>query len=87
MTAGVAALAQRFQIAALERVRSFDDFSVGNDPHAEHDFGAFELEEADEKLFWKIDYYADQEMTFGAEDPSDPAASYRVLTLMLASEY
>ena len=85
MTAGFASLERRLQIAAIDRVRSFDSFSAENDPYGEHDFGGFELE--GERLFRKIDYYADQEMLIGAEDPSDPAASYRVLTLMLASEY
>jgi hypothetical protein len=27
-----------------------------NDPHGEHDFGAFEHE--GQRIFWKIDYYA-----------------------------
>lgn len=40
-----------------------------------------------EKIFWKIDYYADKSCTEGAEDPSDAARSFRVLTIMLASEY
>jgi len=87
MTSGVAALEPQFQSAALQQVRSFDSFTDENDPYGEHDFGGFELEDAGERLFWKIDYYADQQMVMGAEDPSDADASYRVLTLMLASEY
>jgi len=86
MTAGVAALAAEFQLAAWRAVRDFDDFSEDNDPYQEHDFGAFELEPVGQ-LFWKIDYYADATLTAGSEDPADPESSYRVLTLMLANEY
>jgi hypothetical protein len=69
---------------ALMRVQSFSDFNADNDPHGEHDFGSFEL--ADEKFFWKIDYY-DRDMMFGSEDPADPEKTTRVLTIMLAEEY
>jgi hypothetical protein len=68
----------------LDRVRTFDDFSEGNDPYGEHDFGAFD--QAGEKIFWKIDYY-DADMTAGSPDPADAAVTTRVLTVMLAEEY
>ncbi len=66
----------------LAKVRDFDDFD--NDPHREHDFGAIHF--ADQKVFWKIDYY-DRRLEFGSDDPSDPAVTSRVLTVMLADEY
>ena len=68
----------------IAAVRSFDDFSNDNDPYGEHDFGAFDIFE--EKLFWKLDYYA-PDMLHGSEDPSDIAKTVRVLTILLASEY
>lgn len=68
----------------IQAVRSFDDFSEDNDPHHEHDFGAFEIFE--EKLFWKIDYYA-SDLMHGSENPADITKTTRVLTIMLASEY
>jgi hypothetical protein len=88
MTSGVQELASidhemRFgQI--IETVRSLDEFSEDNDPHHEHDFGAFEI--FGEKLFWKFDYYA-PDLMHGSEDPADISRTVRVLTIMLASEY
>jgi hypothetical protein len=86
MTAGVAALGRRAQAEILQRVRQFSEFEPGNDPYREHDFGAISASDG-ERIFWKIDYYADDTMEFGAEDPADPNRSFRVLTIMLAAEY
>jgi hypothetical protein len=64
----------------------FSRFDEDNDPHGEHDFGAMDVPEAG-RVFWKIDCYADGAMEHGSEDPADPRRSFRVLTVMLASEY
>jgi Protein of unknown function (DUF3768) len=61
----------------------FDSFTEDNDPHGEHDFGAFEHE--GQRIFWKIDYYA-PDMEHGSENPADPKQTVRVLTIILASE-
>ena len=84
VTAAVHERGDDFVKAALLAVRGFDDFDTSNDPYGEHDFGVLEYE--GEKLFWKIDYY-DQNLEYGSEDPTDPAKTCRVLTIMLASEY
>jgi hypothetical protein len=55
-TQGIDALPQPVQSAIREKVERFDSFAEDNDPHGEHDFGAFEHE--GERIFWKIDYYA-----------------------------
>ena len=68
----------------LKRIRQFDNFDASNDPYGEHDFGSLEWE--GENVFWKIDYY-DSDLLGGSPDPSDPAVTARVLTVMLASEY
>jgi hypothetical protein len=84
MTAGVSELPIDVKAKALLTVKTFKEFTNDNDPHQEHDFGSFEI--IDQKLFWKIDYY-DPNCEYGSEDPSDPAKTTRVLTIMLAEEY
>jgi hypothetical protein len=84
MTAGVAGLPEALTAQVLQRVRTFDRFDGNNDPHGEHDFGAFEID--GKQFFWKIDYYA-PDMDGGSEDPSDPDQTTRVLTIMLAIDY
>jgi hypothetical protein len=68
----------------LDRVRRFDEFTNGNDPHGEHDFGSIKLEGV--TYFFKLDYYA-PDMDGGSEDPADPEKTMRVLTIMGADEY
>ena len=84
MTQGIAALAPGTKLEILGLVKTFNEFTVDNDPYGEHDFGAFNT--AGERIFWKIDYY-DKSMTKGSEDPADPEQTTRVLTVMLAHEY
>jgi len=86
-TAGISALPPQVQSAIRENVERFSDFNPDNDPHGERDFGAFTMQGVPEKIFWKIDYYADKTCTTGAEDPADTARTFRILTIMLASEY
>jgi hypothetical protein len=73
------------RLAIFAAVAAFDAFTPDNDPHGEHDFGAFDHPRAG-KIFWKIDYY-DPTLTCGSEDPADPTKTHRVLTIMLAEEY
>jgi hypothetical protein len=84
MTAGIAALPFPEHAAIIGKVMAFETFTEDNDPHGEHDFGAFD--HAGKRIFWKIDYY-DQSLEFGSEDPADPAKTTRVLTIMFAEEY
>lgn len=73
LTRGIAALDPETVTAIFEKVRQFDEFTPGNDPYSEHDFGAFEY--SGQKLFWKID-------NFGGHNGLE-----LVLTIMLANEY
>jgi len=68
----------------VKMVQRFDAFTPDNDPHKEHDFGSISI--GTENIFWKIDYYS-PDLSAGSEDPSDPALTARVLTIMLAEEY
>lgn len=84
ITSGIRDLPEAIRPRVIEGVRTFSAFTPDNDPHGEHDFGAFTIE--GHKVFWKIDYYA-PDMERGSEDPADPRKTRRVLTIMLAEEY
>jgi hypothetical protein len=84
MTPGIAALGQEAVERIVKTIAVFDDFCHANDPHEEHDFGSFEAD--GHKIFFKIDYF-DQNLTYHSPDPSDPAVTRRVITIMLAEEY
>ncbi len=84
LTAGIVDLGLAAQRAILLKVATFDAFSGDNDPYGEHDFGA--IDHAGSKIFWKIDYY-DPSLTYGSDNPADPAKTTRVLTIKLAAEY
>jgi hypothetical protein len=84
ITAGVEAMPREHRRSLLAKVRAFDVFTDDNDPHGEHDFGA--IDEAGVRCFWKVDCY-DSAIEFGSPDPTDPAVTTRVLTIMLAEEY
>ena len=84
MTPGIAALGQETVQRILKTIEVYDNFCHANDPHEEHDFGAFEAE--GNRIFFKIDYY-DSTLTVHSPDPSDPSVTQRVITIMLAEEY
>ena len=85
VTSGVQEYGAPFVLAALSAVRTFNAFTDDNDPWGEHDFGSVEVE--GEKVFFKLDYYADENCSAGSENPANEAAAFRVLTIMLACEY
>jgi hypothetical protein len=84
ITPGVRELPLESNAALLEQVRAFDKFTEDNDPHQEHDFGSIEI--GGERFFWKIDCY-DKACEYVSKDPTDPAQTTRVLTIMRADEY
>jgi hypothetical protein len=84
ITPGVAALGQEAVERIVKTIAVYDDFCHANDPHEEHDFGAFDVD--GHRIFFKIDYY-DKTLTCHSPDPSDPSVTERVITIMLAEEY
>lgn len=84
MTPGIAALGEAAVNRLVNAIASFNDFSAANDPHGEHDFGAFEFE--GHSIIFKIDYYA-KDLEFHSPDPADALVTERVITIMLAEEY
>lgn len=72
--------------AALRRLINETPIEAGNDPYGERDFGAVEFK--GHKIFWKIDVYAnDGTFSWGSETPWDAQQSFRVVTIMLASDW
>lgn len=84
MTDGIASLKDETRAKILSAFRTFTAFDKDNNPHGENDFCSFEVD--GHKVFAKCDYY-DLKCEFGSEDPSDPAQTTRVWTIMLAEEY
>lgn len=84
LTSGVAALDEAKKAQVLVAVREFKDFNADNDPHGEHDMCFVEV--GGERYWSKIDYY-DTDIRYGANDPSDPAHTTRIMTIGHASEY
>ena len=84
ITPGIAALGAEAVARIVKTVAVFDDFCHANDPHEEHDFGAFDAD--GHRVFFKIDYF-DESLTYHSLDPADPSVTKRVITIMLAEEY
>jgi Protein of unknown function (DUF3768) len=84
MTPGIAALGKEAVARIVKTIEVYDDFCHANDPHEEHDFGAFEAD--GHRIFFKIDYY-DHALSMHSPDPADPSVTKRVITIMLAEEY
>ena len=64
ITTGVAALGPEAVARIVKTIEVYDDFCHANDPHEEHDFGAFDAD--GKRIFFKIDYYD--------RDPDSPLA-------------
>lgn len=84
ITVGISRLPLIEQLEISGKVQAFDSFTEENDPHGEHDFGAFD--HAGYRVLWKIDYY-DPDLLHASDDPTDTSKTVRVLTIMLADEY
>lgn len=84
MTAGIAARSDEFRAALIEALIDFDAFDSDSDPYGLHEMGVLEIE--GERAWFKFDLY-DVNYEYGAETPTDPERTRRVLTLLFPSEY
>jgi hypothetical protein len=84
ITPGVAALGRDAVERIVKTLMVYDDFCHANDPHEEHDLGAFDAE--GQRILFKIEYF-DKSLTIHSPDPADPSVTERVITIMLADEY
>lgn len=84
MTAGIAACSEAFRAALIEALVAFDAFDTASDPYGLHEMGVLKIE--GERVWFKFDLY-DENYEYGAETPTDPARTRRVLTLLFPSEY
>lgn len=84
LTVGITGLQANVRGDIISAVASFDRFNGDNDPHGEHDCAVIEV--GGKTVIWKVDYY-DKSMTYGSDDPANPALTTRVLTIMLGEEY
>jgi hypothetical protein len=75
------ALGQEAVARIVKTIEVYDDFCHANDPHEEHDFGAFDAD--GKRVFFKIDLYEEPNV----KDKNGEPAVTRVLTIMLAEEY
>lgn len=83
-TPGILALGPEFLTLLQLNVAGFDDFTQDNDPWGDHSFGVVEI--CGVRTYWKIDLF-NEAMDFAPDDPTDAQRTFRVLTLLLPSEY
>ena len=67
ITSGVAALGAEAVARIVKTIAVYEDFCHANDPHEEHDFGAFKAE--GDVIFFKIDLYEGPEVKSGNGEP------------------
>ncbi|MEB3219683.1 MAG: DUF3768 domain-containing protein [Nostocales cyanobacterium 94392] len=87
ITQGVGSLNTNQLQQLIQAVKQFNDFNENNDPWKEHDMGKIEL--FNENFFFKIDYFDRNNYSqgIGSEEPANVDKTFRVMTIMLVSEY
>ena len=83
ITRSVDALPDDEQKRVLDAVKSFDSFSIENDPYLEHDFGLV----LSNTYYFKFDYFSNDEFEHGSDNPADPTRTHRLLTIARLDEY
>ena len=83
LTPGVRALGPAQRQHIIEKVRRFSDFTSDANGQAEHDYGAFSVDNAD--FCWRIGYY-NRTLDGYSNDPSDPDLTIRIFTIMISED-
>ena len=73
-----------FAQAALRAVAADSVFTEANDPHGERDFGAVEV--GGVTVWWKLDLL-DRDLRWANPRAHDPAATARVLTVLMPEDW
>ena len=81
LTSGVDSLPSDVRAMVVRKVATFVAFTGDNDPHNEHDFGSFEID--DQKFIFKHGLYEEP----GVKGLDEAPIVTRVLIIMLADEY
>ena len=85
MTSNIGAMGPAFVQSCVDAIGRLDHFPEENDPDGYHDFGSVEVQGT--AVWFKIDAYEDENMAFGSDAPDDPARTFRVLTILLPSDW
>jgi hypothetical protein len=85
MSRYVADRSSHFHMKCIEALRVYDGWSKDNDPWSEADMCVLDID--GETVWAKLDYYSRADLNYGSEDPSDPAKTLRIGTLMFPDEY
>ena len=85
VTASLAHRANLPQIMEAIATAGDEAFTPDIDPEGGHDFGRVEID--GERIWFKIDYYGDANCAWGSDDPSNPAQTFRLLTVLLPSDW
>ncbi|WP_299821274.1 DUF3768 domain-containing protein [uncultured Jannaschia sp.] len=85
VTQAVDAKGMPFVQASLAAIGRVTDFPADNDPDGLHDFGAVEV--AGTTVWFKLDLYDGSDLNYGSEAPDDPVRTFRVLTILLPSDW
>lgn len=64
----------------IRPVRLFNELASDNDPHGEHDGATLTVGKY--RIAWKINYYAPERRGDEKVEPTDPAATLGVMTIM-----